>query len=107
MKRCHYSDGSYKDVGDDQAWEYANDPGWIRTTEAPTYGYEVQWCGTKVSVDGYESRSEAQNAAWKLAKELGYTLPRWYEFWRWFEKKEPRADADPKGGEQSTREPLA
>ena len=33
MKRIHYKDGSWKDVGNNHAWEYENDPDWKETED--------------------------------------------------------------------------
>ena len=33
MKRIYYKDWTYKDVEDNQAWEYENDPEWKETED--------------------------------------------------------------------------
>jgi len=33
MRRIHYKDGSYKDVKNNQSWEYENDPNWKETED--------------------------------------------------------------------------
>lgn len=35
MKRIIYKDGDYKDVPDEAAWEFENDPDYERTEDAP------------------------------------------------------------------------
>ncbi len=36
MKRIWYADGSYIDVSAQSAWEYENDPDWVRTEDLPS-----------------------------------------------------------------------
>ncbi len=36
MKRIYYKSGSWKDVEDNCAWEYENDPYWERTEQLET-----------------------------------------------------------------------
>ncbi len=59
-----------------------------------TYGYSVRYRafgGTMtVSAEGCESRRQARYQAWQFAKQMGYTVPKWWQFWRWAEEREPR-----------------
>lgn len=59
-----------------------------------TYGYELKYSafgGTcTASVKGCETPEEAQFAVWEMAKHVGYTVPRWWQCWRWAEQREPQ-----------------
>lgn len=51
--------------------------------------YRLIWqsgfCTTAVEVNGYSSPREALLAAVTDAKELGWTPPKWWQWWRWVE----------------------
>ena len=52
-----------------------------------TYGQVVSWSPSlgirlSVSVIGFETREDARREAIKQAKELGWTPPRWWQWWR-------------------------
>jgi len=42
------------------------------------------------SAQNFTSRAEARSAAFMLAKELGWTEPKWWQVWRW--KDSPRCE---------------
>lgn len=37
------------------------------------------------SAENFDTAEEAKAELLKLAKRLGYTEPKWYEWWRWLE----------------------
>lgn len=58
------------------------------------YGKAVEWtlsCGAKmrVSVNGCWTAEEANEKAWKMADESGWTAPRWWQWWRWRDTPRP------------------
>lgn len=56
---------------------------------ASSWGASVVWEGVTVSVGGFDTLVGAQTAAWEAAYHCGYTLPRWWQFWRWSEQRPP------------------
>jgi hypothetical protein len=47
------------------------------------YGQVVKWGHDSVSVQGSVSPDEAKLSAILAAERMGWTNPRWWEFWRW------------------------
>lgn len=39
-------------------------------------------------VTGCETKEEAKTKAWDLAKNTGWTKPKWWHWWRWSDTKE-------------------
>lgn len=55
------------------------------------YGRQIVWYPkpgetSSVFVDDYKTPREAHDAAWCAAIKLGYTAPKWWEYWRWSEQ---------------------
>jgi hypothetical protein len=51
-----------------------------------TYGQIIEWnCGHRLEVGGFPTHKEAFETAIRLAKESGWTAPKWWQFWRWNE----------------------
>jgi hypothetical protein len=53
-----------------------------------TYGYEIVWRNLRgdrqsCEVSGCRSVAAAKLKAVRLALRLGWTPPRWWQFWRW------------------------
>jgi hypothetical protein len=59
-----------------------------------TYGHHIKFSSYhtvyEVSVGGLRSPEEAEQFAWEFARENGYRPPRWWEWWRWGEKRPRR-----------------
>jgi hypothetical protein len=59
-----------------------------------THGQEIIWShfGSResVTVGGCDTREEAMREALKLAKESGWTPPRWWQWWRWGDRNYER-----------------
>ena len=55
-----------------------------------TFGYEIKWGGNSCSVSGCSSQEEAKEKCVKFAKDLGWTPPKWWQFWRWGDTPNPR-----------------
>lgn len=55
-----------------------------------TYGQTIHWTGwdfeSTVSVQGCSSSEEAFSEAVLTAKAMGWTPPRWWQWWRWSER---------------------
>lgn len=52
------------------------------------YGYRIDWTdsdGTRsyASTNGHRSPAAARDAALRMAKAMGWTPPRWWQWWRW------------------------
>ena len=49
------------------------------------YGFHLTWNNgsDRVEITGCSSIEEAYKKAWDLAFLTGYTLPKFYQFWRW------------------------
>ncbi|MFE1601308.1 hypothetical protein [Methylobacterium sp. ID0610] len=59
---------------------------------AATHGATIRWSsrghGTaQVTTGGYATREEATAAAVRIAMEKGWTPPRWWQFWRWRDRR--------------------
>jgi len=55
-----------------------------------SYGQTIWWTdrdGTlsRVSVNGFATAEEALAEALATAQEMGWTSPRWWQYWRWFD----------------------
>jgi hypothetical protein len=53
-----------------------------------SYGQTIRWTdfdGTisRITNSGYDSADEARHEAIERARELGWTPPKWWQFWRW------------------------
>jgi hypothetical protein len=64
----------------------------------PTYGLRIDWSNWKGEVQGIgvsncDSWEEAYTRATAWATELGWTYPRWWEFWRWFDSRPVMPDS--------------
>ena len=55
-----------------------------------TYGQEIIWNSMagqhSVKVEGCDSSEEARTEALRMAKESGWTPPRWWQWWRWSDR---------------------
>ncbi len=56
-----------------------------------TWGASHTWSDGRdtYSVSGFESRQGALEVLWRGLNSTGYTLPKWWEFWRWSEQLPP------------------
>lgn len=57
-----------------------------------TYGYSFTWRRWTYGVTGCASQDMAH---WIVANQViadGYSRPRWWQFWRWFEERLPPVD---------------
>lgn len=57
-----------------------------------TFGQQIIWTrrdGTRkvYSVTGRDSWENAQLAVFELARQDGWTYPRWWQYWRWFDTR--------------------
>ena len=53
----------------------------------PTYGQTIRWTGkdksvTSVTIEGRAAMKGAIKDAVEAAANLGWTYPKWYEYWR-------------------------
>ena len=50
-----------------------------------TYGMWMKFGATRIEVSGHASWGEALEDLMRLARDCGWTPPRWWQFWRWGE----------------------
>lgn len=46
------------------------------------YQQTINWSNHSVTSGYYSTLKQARLSAIKIAKQYGYTIPKWYEFWR-------------------------
>ena len=56
------------------------------------YGQTIKWTEFpdlwyKTTVNGCNTLEEARTSALRSAKKMGWTYPKWYQFWRWNDTK--------------------
>lgn len=60
-----------------------------------SFGYQVVWNrnpGERAVYEesGFETRDEMYAARDELLREIGWTPPRWWQYWRWDDTRLPR-----------------
>jgi len=46
-------------------------------------------CETIISIRGCKTQGDAIQKIWDWAFEDGYTVPQWWQFWRWNDQRPP------------------
>jgi len=64
----------------------------------PKFSVAIEWTvfgeGKKLSIaDGFASYDMANKIAIKVAKDMGWTPPKWWQFWRWTDTRLPAEEA--------------
>lgn len=49
-------------------------------TKPPKYGQAIEWDGNRISVNGFDSREEAERTVVQMAVNSGWTPRRWWQF---------------------------
>ena len=47
--------------------------------------YRVEWGNSVVKGGPYRTKAKCEASRLRALKSLGYTIPKWWQFWRWFE----------------------
>ena len=51
------------------------------------YGYRFTWRGHETSAFGFECKRASHESLAETLVSWGWTPPKWWEFWRWGERK--------------------
>jgi hypothetical protein len=58
--------------------------------QLPLHGYQIRWTerwdspgATTIGERGFRSRAEMEKARAETIKRIGWTPPKWWQWWRW------------------------